>query len=213
MFKAYSQNIRYFLLLIILWLISFLAINYYVVEFWRAKILDLNNLEKNKVGLVLWASVKSNWEPSDILADRLKTSYEAYKLWKISKIIVSGDNRKINYNEPENMKNYLLKLWVKSEDIYPDYAGFDTYDSMYRAREIFSVEKMVVFTQKYHLYRALYIANKLWINSVWVISDKHIYLWIIRYKTREILARIKAFLEVEIFKTNPKFLGDKIEIK
>ena len=213
MFKNFGQNIRYLLLLIILWLISFLAINYYIVEFWKDKIVDLNNLENIKIWLVLWASIKPNWEPSDILADRLKTSYNAYNLWKISKIIVSGDNRKLNYNEPDNMKRYLIKLWVKSSDIYADYAGFDTYDSIYRAKEIFSVQKMIIFTQEYHLYRALYIANKLWIESVWVISDRQKYLWIIRYKTREILARIKAFLEVEIFKSNPKFLGDKIEIK
>ena len=213
MFKNFFQNLRYLLLIIILIIISIITINYYIVNFWESKIVSLDELEKHKIWLVLWASVKPDWNPSDILADRLKTSYEAYKLWKISKIIVSGDNRKVNYNEPDNMKKYLVKLWVKPEDIQPDYAGFDTYDSMYRAKEIFSVKEMVVFTQQYHLYRALYIANKLWIKSVWVISDKHIYLGIIRYKSREILSRIKAFLEVEIFKTQSKFLGDKIEIK
>jgi len=212
MFKNFFQNIRYLLLLILLIIISIIAINYYVIDFWWKKIVDLKNLKNYKVGLVLWASVKPNWIPSDILADRLKTSYEAYKLWKISKIIVSGDNRKLNYNEPDNMKKYLIKLWVKSEDIQPDYAGFDTYDSMYRAKEIFWAKEMVIFTQQYHLYRALYIANKLWIQSVWVVSDKHIYLWIIKYKSREILSRIKAFLEVEIFNTQSKFLGERIEI-
>ena len=213
MFKNFWQNIRYFLLLILLLIISFLAINFYIVNFSENKIYSVNDLSKTKIWIVLWASVKSNWEPSVILADRLKTSVEAYKLWKISKIIVSGDNRKLNYNEPDNMKNYLVKLWVKKEDIYPDYAWFDTYDSMYRAKEIFSVKKIVIFTQKYHLYRAIYIWEKLWIQSVWVSADKQKYLWIITFKTREIFARIKAFLEIEIFKTNPKFLGDKIEIK
>ena len=213
MFKNFGQNLRYFLLLIILWLISFLSINFYVVEYSKTKIVDLKDAKKTKVWLVLWASIKSNWEPSDILADRLKISYEAYNLWKVSKIIVSGDNRKLNYNEPDNMKRYLIKLWVKKKDIYADYAGFDTYDSIYRAKEIFSVQEMLIFTQEYHLYRALYIANKLWIDSYWVASDKQKYLWIINFKIREMFARVKAFLEVEILKTNPKFLGEKIEIK
>jgi len=211
--SKFSQNLRYFLLLIILLIISFLAINYYIVDYSKNKIVDLEKLGRYKIWLVLWASVKPNWEPSDILADRLKTSYEAYKLWKISKIIVSGDNRKLNYNEPNNMKKYLRRLWVKESDIQPDYAWFDTYDSVYRAKEVFWVKRMVIFTQEYHLYRALYTASKLWIESVWVVSDKHKYLWIIKFKSREILSRVKAFLEIEIFKTSPKFLGKKIEIK
>ncbi len=213
MFKNFSQNIRYLLLILILIIISIITINYYIVSFWESKIVKLDSINNYKVWLVLWASVRPNWIPSDILADRLKTGYEAYSLWKISKIIVSGDNRKLNYNEPEAMKKYLLKLWAKQNDIYLDYAWFDTYDSIYRAREIFSVNKMIIFTQEYHLYRALYIANKLWIESVWIVSDKHNYLWIINYKTREIFSRIKAFFEIEILKTKPKFLGEKIEIK
>ena len=213
MFKNLKQNIRYFLLLLLLWFMSLMTINYYIIDLSKQKIVSLDQISWYNIWLVLWASVKSNWTPSDILADRLKTSYEAYNLGKISKIVVSWDNRKLNYNEPEAMKKYLVKLWVLEEDIYLDYAWFDTYDSIYRAREIFSVSKMVIFTQEYHLYRALYIANKLWIKSIWVSSDRQTYLWIIRYKSRETLSRIKAFLEIEIFKTESKFLGDKIEIK
>jgi vancomycin permeability regulator SanA len=120
----------------------------------------------------------------------------------------------LNYNEPDAMKKYLVTLWVKKEDIYPDYAWFDTYDSMFRVGEIFSVKKIVVFTQEYHLYRALYISNKLWIESVWIISDRHKYLWIVRYKAREVLSRIKAFIEIEILKSEVKYKKDiKIEIK
>ena len=213
MFKNFTQNIRYFLLIFILIILSIITINYYIIDFSWNKLVNLDSVENYKMWLVLWASVKSNWEPSDILVDRLKTSFEAYRTRKISKIIVSWDNRKINYNEPEAMKKYLIKLWVKPEDIQPDYAGFDTYDSIYRAKEIFWVKQMLIFTQKYHLYRAVYIANKLWINAKWIISDRQKYLWIISFKTREFFSRIKAFLEIEIFKTKPKFLGEKIEIK
>ncbi len=213
MFKNFWQNIRYILLLILLLIISFLAINFYIVNFSENKIYSVNDLPKTKIWIVLWASVRPNWEPSDILADRLKLSKEAYKLWKISKIIVSGDNWKKNYNEPDNMKKYLIKLWVKKDDIYPDYAWFNTYDSMYRAKEIFWAKKLVIFTQKYHLYRAIYIWEKLWIKSIWVSTNKNNYLWIIDFRMREIFARIKAFFEIEILKTKPKFLWKKIEIK
>jgi len=214
MLKKNIQNIKYFLLLIILFFIVILTINGYIYNFARERIINISEIENYKIWLVLWASVRSNWEPSDILADRLKTSYETYKSGKISKIIVSWDNMKSNYNEPDAMKAYLIKLWVKKEDIFVDYAGFDTYDSMYRAKEIFSVVKLVIFTQEYHLYRALYISNKLWINSVWVTSDRHRYLWITRYKIREVFSRIKAFIEVEILKTETKYKKDvKIEIK
>jgi vancomycin permeability regulator SanA len=210
----FKKNIKYLLLLVILFFIVILAINSYIINFSREKIINISEIENYKIWLVLWASVRSNWEPSDILADRLKTSYEAYKSSKISKIIVSWDNMKSNYNEPDAMKAYLVKLWVKEEDIFADYAWFDTYDSMYRAKEIFSVNKLVIFTQEYHLYRALYISNKLWIDSVWVISDKHKYLWITRYKIREVFSIIKAFIEVEILKPETKYKKDiKIEIK
>ena len=214
MFKKSIQNIRYFILLILLLFIVIMAINSYIINFSKEKILSIDEIKNYKIWLVLGASVRPNWEPSDILADRLKTSYEAYKAGKISKIIVSWDNMKLNYNEPDAMKSYLVKLWVNKEDIYSDYAWFDTYDSMYRAKEIFSVDKLIIFTQEYHLYRALYISNKLWIDSIWIISDKHIYLWIVRYKAREILSRIKAFLEIEILKSETKYKKDvKIGIK
>lgn len=214
MSQKYIQNIRYFLLLILLFTITLITINTYIINYSSERIVKIKDLSWYKIGLVLWASVKPDWLPSDILADRLKTSQEAYLNWKISKIIVSGDNMKINYNEPDAMKKYLINLWVDKDDIYPDYAWFDTYDSMYRAKRIFWVKKMVIFTQKYHLYRSIYIANKIWIDSVWIESDKQKYLWIVRYRLREFLSRIKAFLEVEILKSETKYLKDKkIEIK
>ena len=209
----FFQHIRYFLLLIILWFVSLFAINFYVVDFWKKFILEPQNIKNYKIWLVLWAGIKKNSIPTDILKDRLQIAYNYYKKWKIKKIIVSGDNAKNYHNEPEVMKKYLINLWVKNQDIYPDYAWFDTYDSIYRAKEIFDAKEIIIFTQKYHLYRSLYIANKLWLKAIWVETDLHKYLWYTRFKLRELLSRIKAFLEIEIFKSKPKFLGDKIEIK
>lgn len=189
------------------------GVNYYVLSFSRDNYFyDVDWLDQKYLWLVFWASVISNKYPSDILKDRLKVAYEAYNTWKIKKIIVSWDNSKINYNEPEVMKNYLVSIWVKVDDIYLDYAGFDTYDSLYRAREIFDAEEIVLFTQDFHLKRAMYIWNKLWLEVYWVETNLQKYLKQNYNDRREVLARIKAFFEIEIFKNKPKYLWDKVRI-
>jgi len=184
------------------YVLSFSGTNYYYKVDWLAK---------NYVWLVFWASIISNDVPSDILKDRLKVAYQAYSMWKIEKIIVSWATD-IGYSEPDVMKKYLIKLWVDSDDIYVDYAWLDTYDSLYRAKEIFGVNKIVLFTQDFHLKRAMYIGNKLWIETFWVETNLHKYMWYSYNNIREIFARVKAFLDVEIIDSKPKYLGDKIEI-
>lgn len=193
--------------------ISFFAINFYVLSFSNINYYyDVDGLEKNYVWLVFWASVIRNNTPSDILKDRLKVAYKAYESWKIEKIIVSGDNSYMNYNEPLTMKRYLVELWVDDDDIYLDYAWFDTYDSLYRAKNIFWVDSIVLFTQDFHLKRAMYISKKLWIKTYWVETNLQKYQKGDYYNRRELMARIKAFLEVEVLKSKPRFLWDKIEI-
>ena len=189
-------------------IINFHVLNYSKINYYY----DVDWLENKYVWLVFWASVLNDWTPSDILKDRLKVVYNAYKKWKIEKVIVSWDNSNINYNEPKAMKKYLMNLWVEEDDIYLDYAWFDTYDSIYRAKEIFWVDEIVLFTQDFHLKRAMYIAKKLWLKTYWVETNLQKYLLEDYNNRREILARIKAFIEIEIFKSKPKYLGDKIEI-
>jgi len=209
-----QKIIRYILYIFLFFLVVLFLINLYIILGSKDKIINLSKLNNNyNIWLVLWASVKSNWIPSDILKDRLYTAYLAYKNKKITKIIVSWDNSKKNYNEPQAMKRYLVSIWVKSKDIYLDYAWFDTYDSLYRVKYIFWVKKLVVFTQKYHLFRTIYIWDWLWIDILWVISDRHKYINILKFKIREFFSRIKAFLDVDILKSNPRFLWKKIEIK
>lgn len=189
-----------------------ILVNYYVLSFsWEKNILKVEDLEKTEIWLVFWASVRNGY-PSTILKDRLDIAFKAYSLGKIEKIIVSGDNSVLDYNEPKVMKNYLVWLWVKKEDIYEDFAGFDTYDSIYRARDIFQAEKIVFFTQEFHLKRSLYISERLWLEAIWVSSDLHIYHKARYNAFREFFARVKAFLEVEIIKPKPKFLGETIKI-
>ena len=110
------------------------------------------------------------------------------------------------------MQKYLLDLWVDVDDIYLDYAGFDTYDSIYRAKEIFGAEKLTLFTQDFHLKRAMYISKRFDIETIWVETNLQKYRKEKYNNRREVFARVKAFLEVEILKTKPKYLGESIEI-
>lgn len=202
-------------LIIILFLtIILLLINLYVFSFWNWKVFsNIDKIENQYVWLVLWASVIARKWPSDILKDRLIVAAYAYKKWKIKKIIVSWDNSKKNYNEPIVMRDFLIKNDVNKDDIYMDFAWFDTYDSIYRAKNIFSVDKLVIFTQNFHIKRALYIADRLWIESVWVNTDLQNYIWENYYLFREFMARIKAFINTDILKSKSKFLWEKIVIK
>lgn len=198
--------------LLLLW-ISIISINVYVLSFSENNFYsNLNEVPKNEVWLVFWASVKNNAYPSDILSDRLKVAIEAYKTWKINQILVSGDNKQHNYNEPEVMRKYLVAHGVQNEHIHLDYAWFDTYDTLYRAKELFKTDKLTLFTQDFHLKRALYIADRLWIESVWVSTNLQIYLRDNYNNRREVLARVKAFLDVEIFASHPKFLWEDMKI-
>ncbi|NVP17831.1 YdcF family protein [Candidatus Gracilibacteria bacterium] len=202
-----------FFVLIFLLLSFVTGVNYYVLSFSNDNYFyDVDGLDNKYIGLVFGASVINNKYPSDILKDRLKVAFEAYNNGKIKKIIVSGDNSKIDYNEPEVMKNYLIGLGVKTEDIYLDYAGFDTYDSLYRAREIFDVTEIVLFTQDFHLKRAMYIGNKLGLKVYGVETNLQKYVKENYNNRREVFARIKAFFEIEIFKNKPRYLGDKVYI-
>lgn len=198
---------------IIIVFLTIILINVYVLSFSVLQYFShIQDIEPSEVGLVLWASVKPDGTPSDILKDRLDTAIIFYKEDKIQKILVSGDNGTRAYNEPVAMQKYLIASGVKKDDIYLDYAGFDTYDSLYRARDIFGNEELVIFTQWFHLHRAIYIAKRLWLNVVGVTTDINKYLHSNRNSIREIFARVKAFLEVEIIRPEPKYLGDTIEI-
>lgn len=146
-----------------------------------------------------------------MLEDRLQQGLELYKNGVSNKILVSGDHGKTDYDEVQVMKNYLIERGVPSEDVFMDHAGFSTYDSMYRAKNIFKVEKVVVVTQEYHLYRALYSANKLGMDAYGVSSDLHIYGGQDKREFREIFARNKDFAMC-IFKPQSKFGGKEIPI-
>lgn len=202
----------YFSLAIFFIFLAIFLINYYVLSFSKWDYFKkVEDLWKIQIWLVFWASVKNAY-PSLILKDRLDVAFEAYKKWKITKIIVSWDNSLKNYNEPKVMKNYLVWLWVKKEDIYEDFAGFDTYDSLYRARDVFKTKELVLFSQKFHLERAIYISKKLWLNVELVSTDLRKYRKSYYNSFREIFARVKAFWDTDIIKSKPKFLWESVKI-
>lgn len=208
-----KKILKYFWLIMLAWLLVILLINLYVLNFSKGTIVyDLDKLENSTVWLVFWARVLPNWIPSDILKDRLKVSIDAYNKWKISKILVSWDNSKEVYDEPTSMRNYLIKNWVDIDDIYLDYAWFDTYDSLYRAKLIFWIKDIVLFTQEYHLKRAIYISKKLWMNTIWMSTDLQKYIYADYYDRREVLSRVKAFLDVDILMSSPKYIWQKVDM-
>jgi len=162
--------------------------------------------------IVLGARVYTDGTPSPILEDRLLYAYALYKNGKAPKILVSGDHGTKRYDEVNVMRSWLLARGVPEEDIFMDHAGFNTYDSMYRAREVFGVKTLLISTQRFHMARSLYIARRLGIDAHGCASDdKDIYRT--RYvKFREVFAKGRAFLDVEIVKRSPKYLGEPIPI-
>lgn len=163
--------------------------------------------------IVLGAGVKADGSPSDILEDRLKTAIEVYNSGTCSKFILSGDHGRESYNEVKTMKEYIMNNCdVEEKNVFLDHAGFSTYDSIYRARDIFEVKSAIIITNEYHLPRALYLAKKMGINANGISSDIRNYLFIGSYKKREKLAQLKDFVYVNILKPEPEFLGELIPV-
>lgn len=206
------KKILKYTLVIIMILIIVLAINLYVKLSTNKQIIKIEeaNIEDIDCILVLGAGVWGE-NPSPMLEDRLLRAIELYKNGVSSKIIMSGDHGREDYDEVNIMKNFAIEKGVPSEDVFMDHAGFSSYESVYRAKEIFDCEKIIIVTQKYHLYRALYIANQLGLEAYGVCSDQRQYVGAIYRELREILARNKDFIKC-IFKPEPTFLGDTIPV-
>lgn len=198
-------------LLIVSLIIVILAISN--VNSYKKYIYNIEDIPKGKDAIiVLGAGVKNDGTPSDILADRLETSIEVYNEGAAGALILSGDHGREEYNEVGAMKDYVLKNNIDESIVFMDHAGFSTYDTMYRAKEIFKVKSAVIVTNEYHLPRALYIARKLGIEAYGVKSDKRRYQLMDSYKKREALAKLKDFAYVNILKPEPKFLGESIPV-
>ena len=143
----------------------------------------------------------------DILEDRVSTGIELYKAGKVKKLLMTGDNSRDGYNEPQTMKEQAIAEGVPAKDIVLDYAGFRTYDSLYRAHAVFGVTSALLVTQRYHLPRALFTAQKLGINALGVDAAKRTYVGQWSFDLREIAAVEVAWVQATITHPRPKFLG------
>lgn len=198
--------------------VTVLGVDAYVVLSTRDRILSVDaaaELEDVDCIIVLGCGLKSDGTPSHMLNDRLEVCLDVYyalrESGKGTKLLMSGDHGTVEYDEVGAMKSFAVEGGVASGEIFMDHAGFSTYESIYRAKEIFGAEKIIVITQEYHLYRALHIAYALGVEAYGVSADLRSYAGQLKYSAREILARNKDFLTA-IFKPEPTYLGDKISL-
>ena len=161
--------------------------------------------------LVLGCGLKNDGSPSDMLTDRLIVGTSLYKSGASPKLLMSGDHGSAEYDEVNAMKSFALKENIPSADIFMDHAGFSTYESIYRAKEVFGADKIIVVTQSYHLPRALYIAESLGMEAYGVSADVRSYRGQFVRDARELLARSKDFLYT-LTKPLPTYLGEPVSL-
>ena len=173
---------------------------------------QLRGMESADCILVLGARVWAGGQPSHMLEDRLRRGVALYKAGAAPVIIMSGDHGQREYDEVTAMKRYATEHGVPSADVFMDHAGFSTYDSMYRARDVFGAKRIIIVTQRYHMFRALYIARQLGLNAYGVTSDYRPYASQPRNSAREFLARFKDYFKC-MRKPPPTYLGDPISLR
>ena len=191
-----------------------LAINAHVVSSTRSAILTPEEAaakENIDCILVLGCRVYEDGSLSHMLQDRLRRGVELHDAGAAPKLLMSGDHGQKDYDEVNAMKRFAIEKGVPSEDVFMDHAGFSTYESLYRAKEIFGVEKVIIVTQEYHLHRALFIAQQLGLEAYGVASDYRSYAGQILREIREILARNKDFVNT-LFWPEPTWLGEFVPI-
>lgn len=189
-----------------------LGVNFYIVKSSKKYILDMDNAgEGYDCVLVLGCGVWGD-KPSHMLEDRLLVGIELCKNGASEKLLMSGDHGRDEYDEVNVMKKFATDRGLDSEDVFMDHAGFSTYESMYRARDIFKAKKVLIVTQEYHLYRAIFVARRLGLDAHGVTSDLRDYGGQIFRDIREILARNKD-LVYTIIKPEPTYLGEAIPVQ
>lgn len=213
-----EKLIKLFLAFTVVFIVMILGINGFVKMTVRKQIVTIKQIKEEHEAeeqvdavLVLGAQVKPDGSLSKMLKERLDTGISVYKAGITNRMIMSGDHGGDDYDEVNAMKNYAISQGVPSECIFMDHAGFSTYESLYRAKEIFEADNLVVVTQKYHIYRALYDAKALGIKAEGVTCDTKVYKGDKYRKIREMAARIKD-VGYTITKPKPAYLGDVIPV-
>ena len=212
-FKFIKSVLSKLIILIIAVFLTFILINSYVKSSTEDSIISKNealNINPDCI-IVLGAGVRSDGSPSPMLQDRINTGIELYENGVSDKILMSGDHTKKGYDEVNIMKDYAINKGIPSENVFMDHAGISTYDSIYRAKEIFLAEKILIVTQEYHLYRALHIAEKLGVEAYGVSADVRVYAGQELRELREKAARVKDFFKA-ILKPDSKIGGEAIPV-
>jgi SanA protein len=206
--KKYLKTLAYVCLI---GLVTIISVNVYVKNSTKKNIhYSLKRFPKNDVGIIFGAGINGN-KPSKYLKDRLDAGILLYKSKRINKILLSGDNGRYEYDELTVMKNYCFNHGVDTTKIFIDYAGFDTYSTMYRAKHIFNIKKATLISQEYHLNRAIYIGQKLGIKSVGYSANSGKYRGYKYVTIREYLSICKSFFDV-LRNRKPRFSGNPIDI-
>jgi SanA protein len=169
------------------------------------RVTSVSEAKTERAAIVFGAGLRRDGSPTTILRDRVETASSLYKQGKVEKLLFSGDNSNLDYNEPSAMKDYALQLGIPEKDVILDYAGRRTYDTCYRAKEIFGLQKALLVTQPYHLPRAVFTCNMLGLESSGVYADNYPYrkLSLGFWNLRELPATLVAFWELFISKPKP----------
>ena len=182
----------------------------------RGQVYSFDSVPTRPVAIIFGAEVYDDGTPSQMLADRVAAGAKLYREGKVKALLLTGDNHVSTYNEPEAMRHYAMQLGVPFPAIVLDYAGFRTYDSCYRARDIFKVDKAILVSQQFHLDRALLICNRLGINSVGVAADVlrpegYSLDSLLRSQVREFPSTALSVVDL-LIGTKPTFLGQPLPI-
>ena len=213
MFK--KKIILTIIILLLIGISSILVPNFIINQTTTEKLFsEVSDIPENKVGLLLGTSkYLQNGNINLYYQYRLEATVSLYQNGKIDYILISGDNGQKSYNEPETFKDDLIKSGIPADKIYLDYAGFRTLDSIVRAKEIFGQNKITIISQKFHNERAIYISENKDIEAVGFNAKDVTFRYGLKIQIRELLARTKMMIDLYVINEQPKFLGDKIQIR
>lgn len=210
--KFFRKLLITFLLLLLAFTLLFLALQWRIRQIGRASFYDPEQVPETYTALVLGAQAYADLVPSRMLQERLDMAITLYKTGKVKTILASGDHATESYDEANTMRLYLLEQGIPAEDIYLDHAGYDTYDSLFRAKMIYQVPSLIICTQEYHAYRAAYIAESLHLNFYTCPVANPTDYSLDYDALRESLARVKAFIETQITRRLPAESGELLPI-
>ena len=202
--KTYKKILLILSVILLTIFVYAMGINYYVKYTVMDRIKDTDEIKDVDTMIVLGAKVHDDGRLSLMLKDRLDKTIEVYNKLDIKKVIVSGDSEHKDYDETTKMKEYLINNGIPEEDIIVDIYGLSTYDSIYRLKNVYGINKSIIITQKYHLYRSLYIANSLGVEAYGIPASGEDYFGQTSREIREILARNNDFL-TSLFNVKSKY--------